>query len=236
MGIQNHLFGQNTLEQRGDSVSIFFEFAKFDLKDESSIEKLKSIQLEDVDYLLIKGYTDTIGDEIYNLGLAKRRMDEIARIIRMKNPSGKIEFKNFNEKGRNLTNINDSLYRRVDIVKSSRKNVPSVELNTPIILKINFEASSDDFTEDSYASLTELLNIMVGDSTLKVQLNGHVCCAPDQSLSNKRAYKVKKYLIDNGVSSNRINGKGYSNSVPLVREVTELDQKKNRRVEAIFTK
>jgi outer membrane protein OmpA-like peptidoglycan-associated protein len=52
------------------------------------------------------------------------------------------------------------------------------------------------------------------------------------SLSEKRALSVVNYLIDNGISSNRLKHKGYGNTLPIGDNVTVEGRKLNRRTEA----
>jgi len=51
-------------------------------------------------------------------------------------------------------------------------------------------------------------------------------------LSQKRAEASKAYMISKGVKSERVNSKGYGESVPLIMDAaTEEDFQKNRRTE-----
>jgi len=71
----------------------------------------------------------------------------------------------------------------------------------------------------------------------KLHIRGHVCCGPDQKLSDKRAKNIYKYLLRQGIDPSRLSYKGYSDSIPLVfPEKTEEDAHQNRRVDFLITK
>ncbi len=72
---------------------------------------------------------------------------------------------------------------------------------------------------------------------LKVHVRGHVCCGPSKAISRRRARRAARYIKKMGISKDRISHYGYSNSKPLViREKTEEDARKNRRVDFILSK
>lgn len=55
-------------------------------------------------------------------------------------------------------------------------------------------------------------------------------------LSKQRAKIVYKELVKRGVTKKRLKYQGYSNNLPLVTpEKTEIDRRKNRRVDIIFS-
>ena len=71
---------------------------------------------------------------------------------------------------------------------------------------------------------------------LKIKIEGHVCCLPDNytyySLSENRARAVLDYLLDNGIDLSRMQYEGFGSSRKAVKpERTPEDQQKNRRVE-----
>ena len=73
-----------------------------------------------------------------------------------------------------------------------------------------------------------------------VRIEGHTDSrgseASNQSLSDKRAASVRKYLIDKGVEEARLNSIGYGESKPVdPREVPEAWEK-NRRVDFFIEK
>jgi outer membrane protein OmpA-like peptidoglycan-associated protein len=107
---------------------------------------------------------------------------------------------------------------------------------------INFIGGRDEFREESYESLRELLNIMKEQTDLKIESQGHVCCTDGRdgpniltgkgNLSEDRAKAVYDYLVRNGIAEKRMRYKGFAGMKKLVEpELSESDQQKNRRVE-----
>ena len=54
------------------------------------------------------------------------------------------------------------------------------------------------------------------------------------ALSQKRAEAVKEFLIDEGVSSDKLEAKGYGPDKPVASNRTEAGKAKNRRVEFVL--
>ena len=122
-------------------------------------------------------------------------------------------------------------------IEKSKKSGASL-----VLPNINFIGGRDEFREESYESLRELLAIMKEQSDLKIEIQGHVCCTDGRdgpniltvkgNLSEDRAKAVFDYLVRNGINEKRMQFKGFAGSKKLVYpEVTESDQQKNRRVE-----
>lgn len=58
--------------------------------------------------------------------------------------------------------------------------------------------------------------------------------AYNQDLSFRRAEAVRDFLIDNGISSDRIVARGYGESYPVTTNSTEAGRQQNRRVEIVI--
>lgn len=80
-----------------------------------------------------------------------------------------------------------------------------------------------------------LAYLMDSEQTLKIKIEGHVCCVDDYKLSRDRAKEVYTFLRGMGIDKSRIQYEGFSNKSPLVEEKTIADQQKNRRVEIVIT-
>ncbi len=111
-----------------------------------------------------------------------------------------------------------------------------------VLPNINFIGGRDEFREESYESLRELLTIMKEQTDLKIEIQGHVCCTDGRdgpniltgkgNLSEDRAKAVFDYLVRNSIAEKRMRYKGYAGMKKLVEpELSEADQQKNRRVE-----
>lgn len=108
---------------------------------------------------------------------------------------------------------------------------------------IQFYGERADFLPTAEGSLLALLNFMQINSSIKVEIEGHVN-GPDKpntsafkKLSFARALAVKQYLVDNGIESNRIQYIGYGNSKMLFPfPMKEEEHSANRRVEVKIIK
>lgn len=232
----SYVFSQEFIEtKRLDSISMFFKFGSAEVSNPQILitrcNRIKATSGK----IRIVSYTDTVGNKKSNQKLAAQRFNSIYKIIKSTNlGSFSIDSINKNEQRERNKGIVDSNYRRVDIIIFSVEN--KFKFNTPINLNINFESNTDNIIPSSTENLKTLLSILCKDSTLSVQLNGHVCCRPNQQLSMKRAESVKKFLISNGINASRIQCKGFSNTVPIYSAHDMNNYQKNMRVEVIFIK
>lgn len=116
-----------------------------------------------------------------------------------------------------------------------------IEPNEVYILKnIQFEFDSYELLDMSFAELDKLASVLQERPEWKVELTGHT---DDQGsdqynleLSQHRAQRVGDYLVGKGISSERIQIKGFGKQFPLVNKVDEEARSVNRRVEVRFLK
>jgi outer membrane protein OmpA-like peptidoglycan-associated protein len=227
-----------------DSLSVLFETNQSVIPSESSL--LKRINRPDnrVNRIQITAYTDSVGSFDFNTQLASKRLKAAYQLLAKSSWNNlPIDTINANEQfGRRFAS--NAKNRRVDIVFISEQveqPAPVSEikpvLNTAINLQVNFEGGKAVFLPSAYPNLNKLLRILLEDTSLCVQLDGHVCCADDYPLSLKRAQAVQNYLVDYGVDPKRIKSAGFSNSRRLYfQETTEEIRSANRRVEAILSR
>ncbi|MCB9360520.1 MAG: OmpA family protein [Flavobacteriales bacterium] len=108
---------------------------------------------------------------------------------------------------------------------------------------IQFYGERADFLPTAEGALSALLSFMQTNSTIKIEIEGHVN-GPDQSntsafkkLSFARALAVKQYLVENGIEGDRIQYVGYGNSQMLYPyPKKEEEHSANRRVEVKIIK
>lgn len=217
-----------------DSISMFFKFGSAEVENpQRLIFRCNNIKATS-GKIRIVSYTDTIGSQKSNKKLASKRLNAIAQLVKTtKLQSFVIDSVNKNET-RGGKKLADTSFRRVDVIFYSVEN--KFQFNTPINLDINFESGTDIIIPSSTENLKTLLSMLQTDSTIRVQLNGHVCCQPKHELSVQRAERVKKFLISNGIKAGRIQCKGFSNTIPLVPYTDIENIHKNMRVEVVFIK
>jgi OmpA-OmpF porin, OOP family len=104
---------------------------------------------------------------------------------------------------------------------------------------VNFDFDKDNLRPDAVAILNEAVDILKRYPQLRVEVAGHTdLCGDDgynQSLSQRRASIVYKYLTDNGVDAGRLAGpNGFGESRPLAQTaqtVPACRSETNRRTE-----
>lgn len=187
--------------------------------------------------VILKAYTDTVGNTASNLKLAEMRLAAVEKLL-----TSDMVVSERQIIGEDLSELSDKDKRRVDViaikvpVKEEPKTIEKIELGIPIPLKIVFEGGTPTILEESFPEIDRLLEIMQSDSTLHVQLNGHVCCENDLDLSVRRARAVKSVLMNNGIAEERMTTEGFGNTKPLFEDDTEEHRHRNRRVEAVFSR
>lgn len=118
----------------------------------------------------------------------------------------------------------------------------SMEVGKTFVLKnINFVGGRHVLLPQSNKTLKLLLNTLKENPNLKIEIQGHICCAKSGdgqdfetgtwNLSWNRAKAVYDYLVRRGISPSRLSYRGFGASHKLVREFTEEDRTTNRRVE-----
>jgi OOP family OmpA-OmpF porin len=98
-----------------------------------------------------------------------------------------------------------------------------------------FRQSTSILLEESYDELDMVVDFMKANSGVRIELSGHTDNGGDKALnlklSSERVKRVKSYLVSRGISSGRIEGKGYGGSRPIQSNATEEGRRLNRRVE-----
>lgn len=224
---------------RKDSITAKFEYNRAEIINaEELLEQLSKLEISKLSSVRLVGYTDSTGSLARNQTLAAERIRSVELLLsRTSLRKVLTETENANETS-GFRTAPDELNRRVDVlfyVKTDPpKSTSGFELNTLVNLEINFRGGTDEFLTFSYQNLDKLKHFMLKDTTLLLKLNGHVCCADDQPLSDKRAKAVMTYLSRNGVDMKRMTAEGFSNRKPLAPDISEANKASNRRVEAFF--
>ncbi len=98
-----------------------------------------------------------------------------------------------------------------------------------------FKLGESDLLPESYTELDKLVRQLKKYQTVEILLEGHTDITGDYDeniqLSLDRVNSCKKYLINKGIDSRRIQTRGLGNSKPLTRSNNEKEREINRRVE-----
>lgn len=221
-------------------------------------------------HLKITGHADCPQFETRNEDLAKGRCAYLANYFESGRFGAlKVAERDFDVEKNCGTGVENPQSRRVTLVISKLKTetavapqpepvkekastldrISELEIGQTLVLDgLNFYPGSHRTLPEAKPVLKKLLEIMNENPTLKIEIQGHVCCGkkPDEdgedeetgkyNLSWTRAQFVYDHLIKNGIDATRVTYKGYAMMRPLVTpEVTIGDQIKNRRVEVMVT-
>jgi outer membrane protein OmpA-like peptidoglycan-associated protein len=101
-----------------------------------------------------------------------------------------------------------------------------------------FDTGSDRIRPESTPTLREIGAMLKDHPDLKLVIEGHTddvgAAASNQSLSEKRAEAVRRYLVETyGVDKDRLQAKGFGASKPSAGNDTPEGRQQNRRVELV---
>lgn len=104
-----------------------------------------------------------------------------------------------------------------------------------VLRGVKFEFDSDKLTKPSERILTDVAETLRSYPTVKVDVEGHTddvgTDSYNQSLSERRANVVKKFLVENGGVAANLKPVGFGESVPIDTNATDAGRDNNRRVE-----
>ncbi len=100
---------------------------------------------------------------------------------------------------------------------------------------LQFDVNSAELRSNTLSNLSELATVINKYSDTNILIEGHTdstgSISYNQTLSEKRAESVRRYLISQGVVANRLSSVGYGPSQPLGDNETVEGRQINRRVE-----
>jgi OOP family OmpA-OmpF porin len=107
-----------------------------------------------------------------------------------------------------------------------------------VTIKLNnifFDIDKFTLRPESYPELNRLVELLEEQLSIKVEISGHADATGTEEynikLSKNRAEKVSGYLIQKGISKDRITTTSYGESRPADTNATKEGRQKNRRVE-----
>ena len=242
-----------------DSVSLFFRYNDYlVINAESLSQKLQTYKNEEGIAFKINGYSDTLGQTLYNQYLSEKRNEKTRSYIGEFLPNANVQDVAYGEINK-YNRFKAATARRVDIfVYQHDKPAEEVKLFNPKvtqsvvidsvqkkktvriqpgkkqILTIMFVPDEAIILPESFSEVESLYKTLVSLDEYKIELHGHVCCFNEKKLSKRRAKTIKQLLIAKGIDKKRIKIYGHGNSQPITEERTESEKAENRRVEVLF--
>lgn len=128
-----------------------------------------------------------------------------------------------------------------DSLKPFIKDIPllPIQMGSSIVLKnIFFELDKSTLKGESFSELNKLFDFMEKNAAIRIEIGGHTdnqgTYEYNKDLSENRAKSVYQYLIEKGISADRLSYQGYSYDKPIDGNDTEEGRANNRRTEFII--
>lgn len=100
---------------------------------------------------------------------------------------------------------------------------------------VHFDTDKATLRPSSYAELNELLDYLQRHPDIKVEIAGHTdntgTAAHNLKLSQDRANTIRNFLIQKGISPQKVTAKGYGANEPVADNSSETGRQLNRRTE-----
>ena len=100
---------------------------------------------------------------------------------------------------------------------------------------VNFHTDSDKLTDESIVILDGVSTTLNAHPELKLEVSGHTDSVAEDDynkhLSQRRAERVREYLVSKGIAAENLTAKGYGEERPITSNDTAEGKALNRRVE-----
>jgi outer membrane protein OmpA-like peptidoglycan-associated protein len=104
---------------------------------------------------------------------------------------------------------------------------------------VYFDTNKATIKAVSFPLLNEVGQALADNPKISVRIEGHTDSQGNDNfnlkLSQRRAESVKAYLVKRGITQDRMDPKGYGESVPIADNRTSDGRAQNRRVEFVIT-
>ena len=195
--------------KKPDSLQLFFDSAKYSITKQHK-EQLnaffKDIKLEEVLQIKIKGYTDFVGNHVFNNKLSKKRAQTTYNYILANYQFTAIAQQGLGELDDKLDENNfeqgNSKHRKVDLILSYEKpedvfvnltrkqrylkKLPKLSAGEKIrVENTKFHISTPDITRDSMEDIDGIVKILKAYPKIKILIEGHVCCGDKEEYESK---------------------------------------------------
>ena len=100
---------------------------------------------------------------------------------------------------------------------------------------VYFDVNKASLRKASFSELDELVSYLKRREHIRVEIAGHTdnvgSKEANQELSERRAKRVKQYLLKKGIAADRVKAKGYGEDRPVAGNNSKEGRQKNRRTE-----
>jgi outer membrane protein OmpA-like peptidoglycan-associated protein len=134
------------------------------------------------------------------------------------------------------------LKKENDIALPYEAGLDKIKIQAAIVVEnIYYDLNRANIRPDAAAELDKIVTMLNDNPNITIELSSHTDSRGDdklnQRLSQLRADSATLYIESKGIADNRIFGKGYGKTRPIIANATtEEEHQKNRRTEFKVTK
>lgn len=259
--------------QQKDTLIVHFEFNRSHITAQaaSSLDTfIQAIQSRQPQHIQLYGHCDFRGTDDYNDSLSQMRIYAVKEYLTGKGIVADLFQQDvpYGERKPLAAGNSDqarAINRRVEIIieyaaiaEAVTAPKPKVEKQTLaqifkdtalktginlVLENLNFIGGRHQLLPESFGVLDELLRALQENPTVKIEIQGYVCCTfgsldgPDlelgtNDLSVQRAKAIYNFLTEKGINADRLSYNGYGGSKKIFPyEENEYQRSRNRRVE-----
>jgi outer membrane protein OmpA-like peptidoglycan-associated protein len=111
--------------------------------------------------------------------------------------------------------------------------------NSLVLNNVFFDTDSDVLKGQSKTELDRLVDLLLQNGSMRVEIGGHTDAIGSEDknldLSKRRAQAVVNYIVEHGISVDRLTSTGFGESKPVASNETEEGRALNRRTEVRIT-
>lgn len=204
-------FSFNCIAQtkKPDSLKLFFDSAKFSITEAHKAQIadfLKGIKVEEVLQIRIKGYTDFVGNHVYNNKLSKKRAKAAYTYVTSNYQFTAIAQQGLGELDEQSPEASfeegNSKHRKVDVILSYEKpkdtyvsltrkqrylkQLPKLSVGEKLrVQNTSFYISTPNITKASEEDIEGIVKILKAYPKISVLIEGHVCCGEKEEYETK---------------------------------------------------
>jgi outer membrane protein OmpA-like peptidoglycan-associated protein len=249
-----------------EKFTVYFDTDKYVLNQKQDSILSGFIEKQDIKVSKVTGFCDYRASNAYNYQLGLNRANTILNSLPIADKTTVLvtskgeEFKqqadlSLNRKVEieyemNLPIIESIPTKEIEIVEKAilideyptplQKKIIESKVGDKILLNnLNFYVRTAEFYPESVPFLEDLYEVLEKNPNIKIEIQGHICCTPGRDIeefSLRRCIAVYDFLIDYGISSDRMTYVGFDATQPLfpIPEKNEEERKANRRVEIMI--
>jgi len=228
------MFSSDRIPKKGKDI---FEFELYKEARPQAVSYFKGTVFDKDSKQKLQAHFELINLETKEI-VMQEQSDEISGEFLVCIPTNSDYALNVSKEGYLFYSDNFSLKGTFEITEPFVKDIAlkPIKVGEKLVLKnVFYKTDSYELTKKSVVELKKLQGFLVNNPRLKIEISGHTdnegTTEYNLNLSMNRAKSVYNYLINNEISKNRLEYKGYGEQQPMQLNETEKGRAENRRTE-----